>query len=190
MRGAVLLFAVAWTQAAFPLAPLLGLLNNYVEVRVDAVKLLDVHRRPDPGGAEDIGMWLTILVIMATAAVVTNGLIVTFTSSKLADFLGTSNRLLLFLLIEHALMLVLLVIKVVVDDVPEDVQLQMDRQDYLVRKIIDHEPYHDDDGTYAEYDAPGAMSRMLTVHESEFNAFAEHNFVQIEDESAAENAGH
>ena len=78
-----------------------------------------------------------------------NGLIVTFTSSKLADFLGTSNRLLLFLLIEHALMLVLLVIKVVVDDVPEDVQLQMDRQDYLVRKIIDHEPYHDDDGTYA-----------------------------------------
>ena len=56
------------------------------------------------------------------------------------------------------------------------VRLQLERQSYLVRKIIDHEPYDDDDGV-TDYDADTASSRVLVVHESEFDAFAEHNFV-------------
>jgi hypothetical protein len=31
---------------AYPLAPLLALLNNVVEIRIDAVKFCTVHRRP------------------------------------------------------------------------------------------------------------------------------------------------
>ena len=167
--------------SSFPLAPLLGLVNNYFEIRVDAIKLLDVHRRADPAGAEDIGMWLTILAVMATTAVVTNGLIICFTSNKLTDSLGgywtsSAGKMLLFMLIEHALMLIKFSTAVLIDDIPDDVRLQLDRQSFLVRKIVDHEPYDDDDG-FAEYDADTASSRMLVVHESEFDAFAEHNYV-------------
>lgn len=48
--GYVTLFVVA-----FPLAPLLAFANNYVELRVDAFKLVHNCCRPDPEGAQDIG---------------------------------------------------------------------------------------------------------------------------------------
>ena len=48
--GYVSLFVVA-----FPLAPLLAFMNNYVELRVDAFKLVRNCCRPDPEGAQDIG---------------------------------------------------------------------------------------------------------------------------------------
>ncbi len=42
--------------AAFPLAPLLALLNNVVEIRVDAIKFLTQHQRPVACRVKDIGM--------------------------------------------------------------------------------------------------------------------------------------
>ena len=41
--------------AAFPLAPLFALLNNWVEIRLDAKKFVTVFRRPIPERAQDIG---------------------------------------------------------------------------------------------------------------------------------------
>lgn len=41
--------------AAFPLATVLSLVNNYVEIRVDAWKLCHLCRRPEPRSMEDIG---------------------------------------------------------------------------------------------------------------------------------------
>ena len=38
-------------SAAFPLAPLLALANNYVEIRVDAWKISQQSRRVEPTGA-------------------------------------------------------------------------------------------------------------------------------------------
>ena len=40
---------------AFPLAPLLALINNYFEIRVDSFKLLTNAQRPIPRGAQDMG---------------------------------------------------------------------------------------------------------------------------------------
>lgn len=48
--GYVTLFVVA-----FPLAPLLALVSNWVEIRVDAYKILNLCCRTDPDGAQDIG---------------------------------------------------------------------------------------------------------------------------------------
>lgn len=48
--GYVTLFVVA-----FPLAPMLAFVSNYVELRVDCFKLYKNCTRPDPAGAEDIG---------------------------------------------------------------------------------------------------------------------------------------
>jgi len=43
---------------AFPIAPIFALLNNALEIRVDAYKLLTQHRRPIAQAAQDIGRFM------------------------------------------------------------------------------------------------------------------------------------
>jgi len=44
--------------AAFPLAPLFALLNNIIEIRLDAFKFVTVLQRPVAERAQDIGMYI------------------------------------------------------------------------------------------------------------------------------------
>ncbi|KAM6926308.1 anoctamin-5 isoform 4-T4 [Lycodopsis pacificus] len=69
--------------ASFPLAPLLALINNIIEVRVDAWKLTTQFRRPVAAKAHSIGAWQEILNGMAVLSVVTNAFIVAFTSDMI-----------------------------------------------------------------------------------------------------------
>uniref|UniRef100_UPI00398EB6FE anoctamin-6 isoform X1 n=1 Tax=Pristiophorus japonicus TaxID=55135 RepID=UPI00398EB6FE len=69
--------------ASFPLAPLLALINNIIEVRVDAWKMTTQFRRIQPAKAQDIGAWLPILHGVAVFAAVTNALIIAFTSDMI-----------------------------------------------------------------------------------------------------------
>uniref|UniRef100_A0A673CFY9 Anoctamin n=1 Tax=Sphaeramia orbicularis TaxID=375764 RepID=A0A673CFY9_9TELE len=69
--------------ASFPLAPLLALFNNIIEVRVDAWKLTTQFRRPVAAKAHSIGAWEEILNGMAVLSVVTNAFIVAFTSDMI-----------------------------------------------------------------------------------------------------------
>lgn len=58
--------------AAFPLAPLFALLNNWVEVRLDAQKYVCENRRIVAERAENIGIWFKILHMLAHLAVISN----------------------------------------------------------------------------------------------------------------------
>lgn len=58
--------------ASFPLAPLLALVNNLFEIRVDAWKFTTQFRRIVPEKAQDIGAWQAILQGVTILAVVTN----------------------------------------------------------------------------------------------------------------------
>ncbi|KAK3526787.1 hypothetical protein QTP70_033567 [Hemibagrus guttatus] len=69
--------------ASFPLAPLLALINNILEVRVDAWKLTTQFRRPVAAKAHSIGAWEEILNMIAVFSVVTNAFIVAFTSDMI-----------------------------------------------------------------------------------------------------------
>ncbi|TSM52274.1 Anoctamin-5 [Bagarius yarrelli] len=69
--------------ASFPLAPLLALMNNILEVRVDAWKLTTQFRRPVAAKAHSIGAWDEILNMIAVFSVVTNAFIVAFTSEMI-----------------------------------------------------------------------------------------------------------
>ncbi|XP_064174667.1 anoctamin-6-like [Anguilla rostrata] len=69
--------------ASFPLAPLLALLNNLFEIRVDAWKITTQFRRVVPEKAQDIGAWQPILGGVAIFAVVTNAMIIAFTSDMI-----------------------------------------------------------------------------------------------------------
>lgn len=44
--------------ASFPLAPLFALLNNIIEIRLDAKKFVAELRRPDAARGKDIGLYL------------------------------------------------------------------------------------------------------------------------------------
>ena len=57
---------------AYPLSVVLAVVNNYIEIRVDAWKLCQSHRRPYPVSAEDIGTWQSFLELMSTLAVMSN----------------------------------------------------------------------------------------------------------------------
>lgn len=59
-------------MAAFPLAPLFALINNILEIRLDAYKLVSQARRPLGERVEDIGAWYGILKIITYVAVVSN----------------------------------------------------------------------------------------------------------------------
>ena len=58
--------------AAFPLAPLFALLNNWVEIRLDAQKFVCETRRAVAERAENIGIWFTIMEMIAQLAVISN----------------------------------------------------------------------------------------------------------------------
>ncbi|XP_008827371.1 anoctamin-7 [Nannospalax galili] len=69
--------------AACPLAPLFALLNNWVEIRLDARKLVCEYRRPVAERAQDIGIWFPILEGLTHLAVISNAFLLAFSS----DFL-------------------------------------------------------------------------------------------------------
>ena len=58
--------------AAFPLAPLLALLNNVFEIRLDAYKYTTQMRRPLGYQVRDIGIWSKILEAMTYISVIFN----------------------------------------------------------------------------------------------------------------------
>ncbi|XP_044042470.1 anoctamin-2b isoform X5 [Siniperca chuatsi] len=58
--------------ASFPLAPLFALLNNIIEIRLDAKKFVTELRRPVAVRAKDIGIWYNILSGMGKFSVIIN----------------------------------------------------------------------------------------------------------------------
>ncbi|XP_078185117.1 anoctamin-7 isoform X3 [Callithrix jacchus] len=69
--------------AACPLAPLFALLNNWVEIRLDARKFVCEYRRPVAERAQDIGIWFPVLTAITHLAVTSNAFLLAFSS----DFL-------------------------------------------------------------------------------------------------------
>ncbi|XP_022668609.1 anoctamin-7-like isoform X3 [Varroa destructor] len=73
--------------AAFPLAPLFALLNNWIEIRLDAHKFVCETRRSVPERAQNIGIWFSILELLSRVAVISNAFLIAFTSDFLPRML-------------------------------------------------------------------------------------------------------
>ncbi|CAL8354118.1 unnamed protein product [Lota lota] len=67
--------------AACPLAPLFALFNNWLEIRLDAHKFVCEYRRPVAERVQNIGIWFTILQLIAHLAVLSNAFLLAFSSS-------------------------------------------------------------------------------------------------------------
>jgi len=131
--GYVTLFVVA-----FPLAPLAALINNYVEIRLDAKKILTLSQRPKPAGAVGIGTWLSILNVLSFISIITNTIIVVFDTrivNKWADY-SIFTLAWVFFIIEHCIGIVKMVISFAVPDVPDHIKEHIERQQHIVDVLI------------------------------------------------------
>ncbi|QRV88634.1 hypothetical protein RhiJN_16652 [Ceratobasidium sp. AG-Ba] len=68
-------YIVIWS-AAWPLAPLMALLNNWLELRSDAFKITMHDRRPLPQRVDTIGPWLEALSFITWIGALTNAALV------------------------------------------------------------------------------------------------------------------
>ena len=129
---------------ALPMACLVALFNNIVEVKVDGWKLINIHQRPVPKTAEDIGNWQTVFSAVAVIAVVTNAGLICFTMSLLDDYV-ISTRMWIFFGFQAALILIQQFIDFLIPDEPLDVTIQRRRNEFIVSKVIDKVPDEEED---------------------------------------------
>lgn len=122
--------------AAYPLAPVLAFISNYVDIRSDLYNMGLFSRRPLPASAEDIGSWEGILDTMGTAAIISNSALVCLTGNFLEGY-SWQTRLLLFALMEHGLIICKVVLSMMLPDVPEEVEIQLNRQEFVCSKLLD-----------------------------------------------------
>jgi len=132
--GYVTLFA-----AAFPLTAALALLNNMIEIRTDAYKLLQATQRPSPKRAADIGTWMVILDIIATCSILTNCALVGFTSHGLFFYfpnMTSVERVWITLICEHLLLLFKAVLDALLNSPPKEALSAYERRCYLRDQIL------------------------------------------------------
>lgn len=159
--GFLMLFA-----AAFPLAPLIALLTNAIDMKIDASRLLWIDRRPVAFRAEDIGMWYSILEFLNVAGVVTNSFLVAFTSSYgrswegdpttsnrtelvfnstsnatdqvviITEYLAGPSKLWLIIGFEHIVFSIKFLIAYIIPDTPADVKMALSKEKFHVSRIL------------------------------------------------------
>ncbi|KAI2655916.1 Anoctamin-7 [Labeo rohita] len=126
--------------AACPLAPLFALINNWVEVRLDAQKFVCEYRRPVVERAQDIGIWLTILNFISYLAVISNAFLISFTSDFLPRlfyrYTTGSMRGYINFTLSHVVLLIGRVIDWMVPDIPEEVEIKIKREHYMAKEAL------------------------------------------------------
>eukprot|EP00658_Telonema_sp_P-2_P062257 TRINITY_DN5092_c0_g1_i1.p1 TRINITY_DN5092_c0_g1~~TRINITY_DN5092_c0_g1_i1.p1 ORF type:complete len:734 (+),score=185.73 TRINITY_DN5092_c0_g1_i1:40-2241(+) len=151
--GYVVLFA-----AAFPLASILSIGCNLIEMRSDLYKLCCVCVRPSCKKANNIGTWAVVISTMGWLAIVTNTFIMGMTSDQLEqwfpkffkdidgpgayDHRARKSGILLMFGIEHFLLLVSLAITAAVRTQPKWVMIDVQRREYEARQALAAERQH------------------------------------------------
>lgn len=129
--------------AAFPLATVLSLINNYVEIRVDGWKLCHVYRRPEPRSCEDIGTWYVILELISLSSIFINAGLVAYSGNNTIDYTWP-QRAWIFIMMASGLFGIRLLVAWLIPDVPESVQIQLARSEYINGKVMDNIQDEDD----------------------------------------------
>jgi anoctamin-10 len=141
--GYVTLFA-----SAYPLASLISIAANWVEIRSDCFKLTQGCQRPAVFRSSGSGMWKTLASCIIWTSALTNCLIAGFTSDQLVHYLPSfyvhvqegytdmgheKGWLLVFLIfgLERILVLTGLLVYAIVPTVPEDVVDELERRQYI-----------------------------------------------------------
>ncbi|UKZ85127.1 uncharacterized protein TrAFT101_001001 [Trichoderma asperellum] len=153
--GYLSLFSVSW-----PLTACFFLLNNWVELRSDALKIVIGCRRPIPWRADSIGPWLTALGFLSWLGSVTSAAIVYLCSrdkqNGSVSHITAGGVLLSILLAEHLYFAAQLAVRFVMGKV-ESPGLQRERKErFQMRKKLLEETVGHVVGEKAAVALPGA----------------------------------
>lgn len=121
--------------AAYPLATGMAFINNYVMLRINAWKLCQLCRRPEPRTVEDIGTWYLILEVISISAVLVNSGLIAFTGTFLINYTWP-GRVWIFICMSAGILVTKYIVAVYVPDVPLEVEIQLKRQEFYLDKIV------------------------------------------------------
>lgn len=131
--GYLMMFAVS-----MPLAPLIVLMTHVMDRYVDSKRMLWLYRRPVAYIAQDIGVWYYILELLNVCGVITNALLIAFTSTWRIENLSTlSSKLAFILIFEHAVFSLKYLISALIPDMPGSVKLALRQEKYLAAKVME-----------------------------------------------------
>ncbi|XP_014250466.1 anoctamin-8 [Cimex lectularius] len=131
--GYVVLFS-----SAFPLAALCALINNLVEMRSDAFKLCFIFQRPFGERVPNIGTWQNAMEVMGLIAVLVNCALIGLSGQVQRMFpeMSTTQNILLIVALEHVMLLLRLIVKVAIPDLPEWVATEMAKVEFARREAM------------------------------------------------------
>ncbi|KAG0373041.1 Anoctamin-7, partial [Mortierella sp. AD032] len=149
---------------SFPVAPAFALINNWIDLRMEAFRLLSQYRRPIAFRAQDIGMWEKIMEFISFTSVITNAAIIAFSSLWIKQnlFIKYLNahkdeellaaQLGFILVFEHVVFLFKIILRAAIPNVPLTIKLAVQRSKYMTRVAnegldseMDGDYYEDED---------------------------------------------
>jgi hypothetical protein len=130
-HGFATLFAVAapWVCAA-------TLLVTLSEIYLDMLGLLESRQRPIPTRARNNEPWTTAFDIYGFIAATTNIVLLIFTSQQYALW-STTEKITLFLYLEHTLFIARLLLRVIFPVIPRNVELLQLKQENMVHRCLE-----------------------------------------------------
>merc|ERR1719445_2993250 len=130
LHGYIILFVII-----FPIMPLLAVVNNYIEFRLDAYNLFEAQR-PVPMSASGIGVWKTVMSTFNMVAIGTNFGLLTFRTPLMEDILvaigldpSERNLWIVFFICVLIMLFVMMVVRFAVPDMSESVKEAVARQE-------------------------------------------------------------
>mmetsp|Transcript_37467 Transcript_37467/g.37812 ORF Transcript_37467/g.37812 Transcript_37467/m.37812 type:complete len:162 (+) Transcript_37467:1379-1864(+) len=141
--GYVTLFA-----SAYPLAAIIAIMANQVEVRIVALKLSSVTRRPMPRRQGNIGTWNTVMTAIIWMSALTNCLIFGFSSRQMMQWFPSlytiaedgdqeyvagkgDEAVFIIFAAERLLLLIGILIVMIIPIVPNDVLIKVEHRNYV-----------------------------------------------------------
>jgi hypothetical protein len=125
--GYMILFA-----ECLPIAPIMVLIFNNIEIRSDMFKLATVKKRPQFVRKRNIGIWYYIMQFLSLLSIFTN-LLYSLTYRDLSGLKMGEHRLIDFFMLEHLVLVIFIVVKFAISNQAAWVKLFLERRDYRLK---------------------------------------------------------
>uniref|UniRef100_H3CQS8 Anoctamin n=1 Tax=Tetraodon nigroviridis TaxID=99883 RepID=H3CQS8_TETNG len=106
-------------SCVYPLTAMLLLINNVTEIRSDAYKICKLFRKPFAPPAANMGVWQIAFEVLSFVSVVSNCWLLLLSPRLQGGGMSSTNIVLMAVLVEHLLILVKLLLRVLIPDEPD-----------------------------------------------------------------------
>ncbi|XP_026991433.1 anoctamin-10 [Tachysurus fulvidraco] len=121
-------------SCVYPLTAVLLLINNITEIRGDAYKICRLFRKPFSPPESGIGVWQTAFEVLSFLSVISNCWLL-FLAPRIKAFtqdagLSPSLVLVFFIMVEHILIIVKMILAFIIPDEPDWVRIKKEKIEY------------------------------------------------------------